>query len=154
MTTVASRRGHRPAPVLVLIVVLVFLGISAIAGGVALTVGGAQPPDDWLDAIPVVDTWTVPGLVLGIGFGFGSLLVAYGVLRRPRWPVLATVERATGYHWAWAGALLLGLGHVAWIVLELVYLPEPSALQAVYGAVGVALVALPALPAVRRYLRS
>jgi hypothetical protein len=103
--------------------------------------------------IPVVDTWTVPGLVLGVGFGLGSLLVGYGVWRRPRWPWLASVDRCTGHHWAWAGALLLGLGHVAWIVLELVYLAEPSILQAVYGTVGSALLMLALLPAVRRDLR-
>jgi hypothetical protein len=153
-TTAAARRAGRPAPVLGMLGVLVFLGISATAGGIALIVGAARPPDKWLDGIPVVETWTVPGLVLGVGFGLGSLLVAYGVLRRPRWPVLAPVERTTGHHWAWAGTLVLGVGHIAWIALELVFLPEPSALQVVYGAVGVALVTLPMLPAVRRYLRS
>jgi hypothetical protein len=48
--------------------------------------------------------------------------------------------------------MLLGLGHVAWIVVELVYLPQVSALQAVYGTVGVALLLLPLNPEVRGYL--
>jgi hypothetical protein len=144
-------------PVVALIGVLWFLGLTAVGGGIALITGAAQPPDDWLDAIPVVNSWTVPGLVLGLGFGVGSLLVGYGVWRRPHWAWLAGIEpgieRVTGHHWAWTDALLLGLGHVVWIVLELVYLPQPSMLQAVYGAVGVALLTLPALPAVRTHLR-
>lgn len=79
----------------------------------------------------------MPGLVLGVGFGLGSLVTAYGMLRR--------------YRWSWIATLLIGLGHVVWIALELIYLPEPSALQVVYGAVGAALLLLPWHPAVRGY---
>ena len=82
----AGRAAHRPAPVVALAGVLWLLGITATGGGMALLLGAAQPPADWLDGIPVVDTWTVPALVLGFGFGVGSLLVGYGVWRRPRWP--------------------------------------------------------------------
>jgi hypothetical protein len=44
------------------------------------------------------------------------------------------------------------LGQVAWIGLEVAYLPELSVLQAVYGSVGFALLLLPLLPSVREYL--
>jgi hypothetical protein len=132
--------------------VLAFLGISAIAGGVAMVLDVGTPPDDWLERIPVIDTWMVPGLVLVVGFGFGSLLSGYGMLRRPRWAWLHPVERLTRHHWSWAATVLIGLGQIAWIVVELVYLPEPSALQVVYGGVGAALLLLALLPAVRRHL--
>ena len=95
----------------------------------------------------------VPGLVLGIGFGLGSLVVGYGMWRRPRWPWLRPVERLTRHHWSWSGTLLIGAGQLVWIGLELVYVPEPSLLQAVYGAVGLALVLLPVLPSARNLLR-
>jgi hypothetical protein len=144
---------RRPAPVLATVGVLLFLGVSALAGGAAMVAGGgAAPPDEWLDRIPLIDGWTVPGLVLGVGFGLGSLVAAYGMLRRPRWPWLRFVERLTRHHWSWIATVLIGLGHVVWIGLELAYLPEPSALQAVYGAVGVALLLLPLAPSVRAYL--
>ncbi|MCU7729469.1 hypothetical protein ODJ79_37620 [Actinoplanes sp. KI2] len=134
---------------------LLFLGITAVLGGIELTFGlwmSAQPPGDWLDAIPLIDSWVLPGLVLGAGFGVGSLVAAYGMLRRPRtaWP--SPVERLTGRHWSWAMTELLGLGMLAWIGLEVVYLPERSWLEALYGGVGVALALLPTLPSVRRYL--
>lgn len=146
---------HRPAPVLTTIGVLVFLGITAMAGGGALVFNlGAAPPGDWLDRIPLIDSWLVPGLVLGVGFGLGSLVAAYGVLRKPRWRWAGFVERLTRYHWSWMTTVLIGLGHVAWIALELTYLPELSVLQVVYGGVGVALVLLPLLTPVRTYLRA
>ncbi|HEV8565855.1 MAG TPA: hypothetical protein VGQ92_02020 [Actinoplanes sp.] len=156
MSVALSRKAsdRRPATVTATAGVLGFLGLSAAAGGAAMLsgIGDAAPPGDWLDAIPVVDSWLVPGLVLGVGFGLGSLVATFGVLRRPRWAWLRPVERLSGHHWSWLATLLIGLGQVVWIALELVYLPEPSMLQAVYGVVGVALVLLSLHPAVRRYL--
>jgi hypothetical protein len=153
VTPVATR--HRPPSVVTTVGVLLFLGLSAIAGGVALTLdGGAAPSRDWLDEIPLIDSWRVPGLVLGIGFGLGSLVAGYGMWRRPRWPWLRPVERLTRHHWSWPGTILIGAGQIAWISLELVYLPELSILQAVYGAVGLALVLLPLLPSARNHLHN
>lgn len=146
-----QRRGHRLAAVWATIGVLTFLGASAVAGGVALLLGAA-PPDDWLNRVPVIDSWVVPGVVLGVGFGFGSLLAAYGIARRPSWRWPRFAERLTHQHWSWLATILIGLGHLVWITLELVYLPQQSALQVVYGAVGVALVLLPLHPAMRRHL--
>jgi hypothetical protein len=48
--------------------------------------------------------------------------------------------------------VLLGLGQVIWISLELAYLPRLSALQAVYGVVGLVLLLLPLHPAVRHHV--
>jgi hypothetical protein len=152
LTTVAR---PRPPAVKATIGVLIFLGITALLGGAELAFGlwaGAEPPSDWLDALPVIDSWVLPGLVLGAGFGVGSLVAAYGMLRRPRTAWASAVERLTGRHWSWAMTELLGLGMLAWIGLEIGYLPERSWLEALYGLVGVALVLLPALPSVRRHL--
>jgi hypothetical protein len=152
VTVTPAMTGHRPAAVWTIVGVLVFLGVSAVAGGVAMVFGiGAAPPHEWLDRVPLVDTWLVPGLVLGVGFGLGSLLAAYGMLRRPRWAWLRPVERLTRHHWSWIVTILLGLGQIAWIVIELTYIPL-SGLQALYGGVGVALVLLPVHPAVRGHL--
>src|SRR5689334_18439858 len=132
VTPLGRAHRHRPAAVWLFAAVLLFLGVSAVGGGVAM-LSGFTPPDSWLEEIPVVATWTIPGLVLGLVFGAGSLITAYGVIRRPDWAWLALVERPTGEHWSWAAGLLLGLGQVGWIALELAYLPETSALQVVYG---------------------
>jgi hypothetical protein len=151
-TATPTSTGRRPTAVWTTIGTLAFLGMTAVAGGVAMVLDLGTPPDDWLVTIPLVDTWIVPGLVLGIGFGLGSLLTGYAMLRRPRWAWLRPVERLTRHHWSWIATVLIGLCHIAWIVVELVYLPQPSLLQVVYGGVGVALLVLPLLPTVRRDL--
>ena len=125
--------------------VLVFLGLTATGGGFALTFGPwdeATPPPEWLDRIPVIDSWVVPGLVLGIGFGLGSLVTAYGMARTPEWPWLAWAQRLTGRHWSWLACTALGLGQLTWIGLEVIYLPENSGLEVVYAVTGATLVVL------------
>jgi hypothetical protein len=143
--------AHRPRVVLAIIGLLVFLGVSALGGGVGLISGWAAPPDAWLDRIPLITNWLVPGLVLGLGFGVGSLATAFGMLSRSPWSWLGAVERLTRHRWPWASAVLIGAGQVGWITLELVYLPQASALQAIYGTNGLLVLVAPVLPAARRY---
>ena len=146
---------HRPASVLATIGVLVFLGLSALAGGIGLTFNvwfTSSFPGDWLDRIPLIDSWLIPGLVLGIGFGLGSLVAAYGMFRRPRWPWLGSAERLTGHHWSWIATVLIGAGQLVWILLEITYLGGVSPLHVVYGSVAVALMLLPLLSPVGNYL--
>jgi len=94
-------------------------------------------PRQWLDDIPVIDSWLLPGLVLGGGFGVGSLLTAYALRRR--------------WAWWWPGTILLGVGMIVWIGLEVLFLPQRSLLEAIYGTVGVLLVALPVTASARRH---
>jgi hypothetical protein len=144
---------HRPASVIASVVLLGVLAVTAIAGGIALAANtGAAPAEEWLEDIPLIDSWLIPGLVLAIGFGIGSAITAYGIVRRPRWTWLGWLERLTAHHWSWPATGLIGLGHIVWIGLELVYLPELSVLQAFYGALGVALLLLPFAAGMRSYL--
>lgn len=48
---VPAAEAHRPRVVLAIIGLLVFLGVSALGGGVGLVSGWATPPDAWLDRI-------------------------------------------------------------------------------------------------------
>ncbi|WP_157546144.1 hypothetical protein [Hamadaea tsunoensis] len=136
---------------------LVFLGFSAAGGGIAMLAdlhGGRYLPSRWLDGLPLIDTFLAPSLVLLAGFGAGSLLTAYGVLRRPVWRWARPVERWTRHHWSWAAVQALGAGQLVWIGLELIYLPDLSWLQAAYGTTGLALLLLPWTGPVRRRLRT
>ena len=108
-------------------------------------------PDEYLDSLPLVDNWLVPGLVLLLGFGIGSLIAMYGVLRRPGWPALGRLEERTGHHWSWLLTMAIGWGQVAWILIEVVSIPF-SALMPVFGFVGLALALLPLTRAVRLHL--
>lgn len=158
MTTQSTRSPvrRRPRTEVVTVTVLIFLGVTALVGGVELLTSWLLPsvPQAWLGRLPLIDSWTVPALVLGIGFGLGSLVTAYGMLRRESWRFLSWVNGLTGFHWSWLATILLGVGMIAWITLELIYLPEGVWLEIFYGVVGLILVTLPLTPSMRADLRA
>jgi hypothetical protein len=158
--------GRTPASVKWTIGVLTFLGVTALGGGIEMIAfyrGNQYLPTDMLDRIPF-DTFIVPGLVLGVIFGLGSLFVAWGMWRRPEIGWLGWIERLTDRHWAWAGAVLIGLGFTIWMVIEISMLGAPWAqaeesgeimawvLYGIYGAVALSLLVLPQVGPVRRYM--
>ncbi len=154
LTATKTIRRLRPPTVTATIAFLLALGVGAVGGGWVMLsgIGGASMlPDDYLDMIPVVNSWVIPGLILMIGFGFGSLVTTYGLWRRPTWAWLRPIERMTGHQWPWIATLLLGLGQVTWITIELLSIPF-SALMPTFGLVGLMLFVLPMTASVRRYL--
>lgn len=140
-----------------LVAVLVFQGLSGVLGGVMLvtqpTGDDAWFPAAWLDDIPFA-SWTWPALILGVGLGVSALVLAYGVRQHPRWSALAFVERATRHHWSWIGAVGLGVGLMAWIVVQRALIAGTTWLQPFYFAVGLAILALALTRDVRAALRS
>lgn len=121
-----------------------FVGVTAVAGGVEMVVfsdGNEFVKSEWLDDLPV-SSYRLPGLVLGVGLGAGSLATALGLARRPEWRALGWVERVTGRHWSWAATVAVGVGLGAWIALEVLLIPERSAIEALYGAIAIGLLVI------------
>ncbi len=143
--------AHRPPSATAAIAVLIFLGLTAVGGGIGFFFDIGMRDPTWLEEIPLVVNWALPGLVLGLGFGVGSLVTAYGVARRPDWSWLGWLERATDHHWSWLGTLVLGIGMITWVALQLVWI-DLSFLHVIYGTVGLALVALALTRSLRMYL--
>jgi hypothetical protein len=153
-TTVApamEATSRRPASAATAIAILWFLGITAVGGGIGFFLDLGMRDPAWLDEIPLVTNWVLPGLVLGIGFGLGSMFTAIGVTQRPRLTWLNWLENLTKHHWSWFGTLLLGLGMMTWIGLQLIWI-DLSFLHVIYGIVGILLVGIAATGSFRRYL--
>lgn len=138
-----KRQQARPASLYVLMVALLFQGLSGVAGGYGFvgdpTGGALGIPVDWLQGSPFND-YLVPGLILLLLLGVFPLFVVYGMWTR----------RA----WSWGAALLVGLALIVWIAVEILiigYHHRPP-LQLVYGSLGLLIVVLVLLPSVRRYL--
>lgn len=132
-----------------------FIGATAVAGGVEMVLaphGNVFVKGEWLDHLPGIDSYVVPGLVLGVGLGGGSLLAAYGIWRRPTWRRLAAVERATGHHWALAATAAVGLALSAWLTAEILLIPERSSIEVLYAALAIGLLAACGSPSFRSWL--
>jgi hypothetical protein len=127
MTTfVEESTGNRPARSLgiVLGVLQVLIGLGAVGGGIGLV---SDPSGanlgfsvEWLSVSPFAD-YLVPGLILLVVNGLGNL--AGGVLS------------FAGKRFAGETAALLGLFMVAWITLQMFWVPY-SWLQPLYLALG------------------
>lgn len=102
-----------------------FLGLTAIAGGVALVAEVIEPGLELLDGSPFSD-YVVPGLSLtGVG-------------------VLSTVASALAWRRAGGGSVLAALAGAGIVIYEAVEVAVigPHFLQALYAALGVGIVAL------------
>lgn len=154
-----ARQSHAPSTRTLaerlLIGTVLFQGVTGTAGGLMLiTTSGEEEflPAEYLHHIPF-DSWFWPGVILAGGLGITALVIAWALLRTPTWHWAAPIERRTGHHWSWVAAIGLGIGLMAWIVVELVLLPEWSWLQPLYLAVGAVVVAAALAPGVRDRLR-
>lgn len=157
MTLTATRTVSQPRPVPIawISALLLILGLGATAGGAAMIFGvgsSTMLPNEYLETVPLIDSWVIPGLVLMVGFGIASLIATYGVLQRPHWRWFDGIERMTGHHWSWIATIAIGVGHVIWIGLEFVFIPF-SWLMPTFGLIGLALGLLPFTAQARRYLR-
>ncbi len=144
----------RPLSLRWLLGCLAFLGVSAIFGGVVLV---GSPTGLWLH-IPLsvlqyspFSDFLIPGLILGVVFGVGSLGTVLALWWRPEWRPGAVMTRFTREYWAWSAALGLGVGQIIWIVTETVMLRGASWLGFVYGSIGIGIVVLACQPGLRRY---
>ncbi len=152
MTTAlrTSRRRRLPRPPVVWATTgsLGFLGATATGGAVemlAFPKGTRFVPGRWLDDVPFVDSWVLPGLALG-GLGIGSLVTAVGIWRHgvpePGGDRVPTDAPVMG--WPWVATLGIGIALAGWIGLEVAFIPERSALEGIYGGLAVGLAAVAA----------
>jgi hypothetical protein len=129
-------------------------GIGGLVGAVMMFVhphGTVAWPLSWLDRFPF-HTFVVPGLVLATFLGTAPLVVAYGLWRRPTWRWTHPLVGWTHEHWSWAGAVLVAVAVLLWMLIELTLTPIRSAgLQIGVGAMGVAMAIMVAMPGVRRW---
>ena len=158
MREVGRVRGlpKRPTLATALIVLLVFLGVSGLVGGIAFIAAPdgsiLHAPQAWLDQIPFSD-FLIPGVLLFIVVGVLPLLVAAALLWQPAWPGLQRVAPFRQQYWGWTASGLAGFGIIIFEVVEAAYIGMGSFLQYLYLFVGVAIVVLALSQPVREHYR-
>jgi hypothetical protein len=136
-----------------LVGLLLLLAVAALAGGVMMMTdpSGATLGMDTalLDRVPWVSDYLVPGLLLTVLLGMAPIVVAAGLLWRFPVPGTAAIERRLGFEWPLLASVAQGLGVIAWIGLQLLWLPETATVQWVTLTTGALIVVFSLLPAVR-----
>jgi hypothetical protein len=125
--------GARPWSTWAAITIEVLTALAAIPVGWRLVADPSGSsiglPAGWIEDT-VFQSYLIPGLYLLLVNGVGMLIAAALC-----W---------SGHRWAPALTGVLGAGLVIWILVQLVLLPETSALQWVFLAAGLALIAIAA----------
>lgn len=113
------------------ILLLLFNGVSALSGGWGLVSNPSgermQMPLELLEHSPFND-YLIPGLVLFVVLGIGSISAAVIAIRR------------TSHYSQWI--IALGALTIGWIVIQILFLQTLHWLQYLYGAVGWAILIL------------
>jgi hypothetical protein len=112
-----------------LIILSIFLALSAIGGGIALVVGFNTPPVADLAGSPFSD-YTLPGLALLVVVGGSAVLTAILLIRRHRFATLA--------------ALVAGLIIMVFEFVEVLAIAA-QVMQIIYFVVGVKMAGLAAV---------
>jgi hypothetical protein len=106
-----------------------FVGLTAVTGGLAILLGTIQLPGEWLHNTPF-SGYQVPGMVLAVIVGGSALVGAMALMVRSVWDALASLV---------AGVILVG-----WIVSETAMLGLQAGLQPFYFVIGLLIIALAA----------
>ena len=136
-----SSKPSRPVSVYLLMILMLFQGLSGLAGGIGLildpTGQSMQIPLEWLQGSPF-STYLIPGIVLFAVLGLFPLAVFVGLLKQQRL--------------AWFVSLLIGIALMIWLVVEIMvigYQSQPP-LQVIYGLVGIGILTTVLLPSVKK----
>ena len=150
----AEVRRARPLALYPLLLMIGTLSLAGLFGGWSLmtdrTGGSLQADPAWLERTPVND-FLVPGLFLFLVYGLFGLVLIWGLWTGRSFGALTRLDRRTGHHWSWWGAIALGSILVAWIAYELFVIPEVIWLQPALAVMGLAIVGLALLPSTRAY---
>jgi hypothetical protein len=153
-----SIRQKRPFSVYVLMVLLLFLGISAIYGGYNLIADPSgnqlQLPNSWLELTPFPN-YLIPGLTLFTVLGVFPLVVTVLLFFKPTWSAMRGLEHLIHKHWSWLASVTVGIALIIWIIVQFLMFgarhPIQIGLETTLGTLGVVIIAMSLLPSVRHH---
>lgn len=137
-----TSRQSRPFTLNLLLILMLFQGLSGLAGGIGLildpTGASMRIPLNWLNQSPF-ENYLIPGIILLTVLGIFPLAV-FAAMLKPR-------------RQAWFAALMISLALIIWIAVEIAiigYQAQPP-LQVIYGLVGLLMVVMVFTPSVKTY---
>lgn len=145
---------RRPVTVTVLYILQLFLGVGALFGGGAMVIDPSgdmiRIPTSMLIRSPFSD-FLIPGILLFVIFGVLPLFVVYGLIKRPQWRWVDTLNPFKKLYSFWALSLYVGFGQIIWITVQTYMLNSVSIIHLVYISLGLLIQAVTLLPSVQGY---
>lgn len=136
----------------ILIILLGFLGLGAIAGGGLLVLSPTgellEMPVSMLEKSPFNDFF-VPGIILFLVLGLFPVLLIFALLKKPEFKLAEQVNCFKDMHWAWTFSVYIGFVLIGWIQLQMVFIQAVHWLHTFYIFLAILILFIALLPQVR-----
>lgn len=138
----------------ILIFLLAFLGLGAIAGGGAfiLAPGGEAigMPLSILENSPFND-FLIPGIFLFTVLGICPFLLIIALYKKPSSSLAEKLNFFHDMHWSWSYTVFLSFVLILWIQIQMQFIQEVSWLHLVYSVLAVLILVIALLPELRKH---
>jgi hypothetical protein len=142
----------------ILLLLLAFLGLSAIGGGGALII---YPSGKLLGGLPLsilkrspFNNFLVPGIILFIVLGLFPSLLVFALLKKPSSKLAERLNFFKDMHWSWSFSIYVAFALIIWIQVETIYVQGVGWLQTFYMFFAIPLIFVALLPKVKNlYIR-
>ena len=139
------------------LILLGFLGLSAIGGGGALII---SPSGKLLGGLPLsilknspFDNFFIPGIILFIVLGVFPTVIIFALLKKTVSPLAERFNFFKDMHWAWSFSIYIAFALIIWIQVESIYVQGVGWLQTFYMLYAIPMIIVALLPSLRNYYK-
>lgn len=135
-----------------LIILLVFLSIGALYGGIGFIIqpdGSFFKMDTSLLKNSVFHNYLVPGLILLTLFGLIPIFVVFCLIKKTNNKILERLNLIKDYHFSWTFTVYLGFALIIWINVQTLILNSVEIIHTIYSSLGMLIIIIALLPSVR-----
>lgn len=137
----------------ILIALLLFLGVSAIGGGLLLII---SPSGKLLGGLPLsilehspFANFLIPGIILFLILGFSPCLICLALIKKPTNRFAEYFNFFKDMHWAWSFSIYIAFALIIWIQVETIFVQGTGWLQTFYILYAIPIIVFAILPQVR-----
>ena len=141
----------------ILIILLAFLGLGAIAGGGALII---SPSGEMLGGLPIsilehspFTDFRIPGSILFLFLGVIPCILVYALIKKPANKYAEYFNFFKDMYWGWSFSIYVAFTLIIWIQVESVFVQSVGWLQTFYMLYAIPIILIALLPKVRAFYK-
>lgn len=151
-----SEKIKKPIGLYVLILLLIFLSVSALYGSSQLILDPSgnllQLPLEYLHTSLFID-YLIPGIILFSVLGVLPLFTVYFLLTKAEIKMFEKINPFKQFHWSWTLSGVVGVGVGIWIGVEVLLTRPYPFLQLPFIILSLLIITLTLLPNTRKYYK-
>lgn len=135
------------------LILLTFLGLSAIGGGGALII---SPSGELLGGLPLsilgnspFTNFLIPGIILFLVLGIFPIFIIWALIKKPVVPLADCFNLFKDMHWAWTFSIYIAFALIIWIQVENYFIQGVGWLQMFYMLYAIPMLIMALLPQIR-----